>query len=370
MSHRTFLGLGRIVALLARLSPPRHRDLVQGMVAELDSIADPAEQARFAMGAIAALARLVTREYGRSSLASLRLLIAGRHGEGSAPPGGPRMSKLTTRQLLRRHVPPFAVTLATLTFLLLANQALHWAPRLTDRGVSANSVLEVLLLSVPFTMALTVPMAVFLSVAWVFARLGKEGVLAATRVERNGFRRLAVPIVGAAAVIAALTLISNTEILPRANSRLVVVLTGAEAGLTERTMTLGELQDAARNARNTTGEHSAALAAAYEVEIHKRLALPVACIVLALVGAAIVFRFPRGGVALVIGGGVLVFTGYHISLVAGEYLADRQVMSPGIAMWMANALLLGVALALAWSPGRPHTGSGTDTPAMGEPGAA
>jgi hypothetical protein len=51
--------LGRIVERIARLSPARHRDLVRGMVAELDSIADPVARTRFALGAIAAIARLV-----------------------------------------------------------------------------------------------------------------------------------------------------------------------------------------------------------------------------------------------------------------------------------------------------------------------
>ena len=51
--------LGRIVERIAKLSPPSHRELVRGMVAEIDSIADPAERRRFALGAIAAIARLV-----------------------------------------------------------------------------------------------------------------------------------------------------------------------------------------------------------------------------------------------------------------------------------------------------------------------
>jgi hypothetical protein len=57
--------LGRIVERMAKLSPPRHRDLVRGMVAELDSIADPADRTRFALGAIAAIARLVVSGYTR-----------------------------------------------------------------------------------------------------------------------------------------------------------------------------------------------------------------------------------------------------------------------------------------------------------------
>ena len=62
-------------------------------------------------------------------------------------------------------------------------------------------------------------------------------------------------------------------------------------------------------------------------------------------------RFPRGGIGLVIGASAIVFTGYHLSFVVGESLADRQVISPFVAMWMANAFLLAVVLLLVWRPG-------------------
>jgi hypothetical protein len=64
--------LCRLVERIARLSPPRHRELVRGMVAELESIADPAEQTRFAVGAIAAIARLVLSGYTRPATTSVR----------------------------------------------------------------------------------------------------------------------------------------------------------------------------------------------------------------------------------------------------------------------------------------------------------
>ena len=72
MPRRSTLLLGRIVERIAKLSPPRHRELVRGMVAELDSIADPAERRRFALGAIAAIARLVLSGYTRPTTTSLR----------------------------------------------------------------------------------------------------------------------------------------------------------------------------------------------------------------------------------------------------------------------------------------------------------
>jgi len=364
MPRRFPLMLGRIVQRVARLSPPRHRELVRGMVAELDSIADPAERTRFALGAIAAIARLALSGYGRSTVQAPGRLVGVGEAEDDASPGGPSMSKLTTRQLLGRLAPPFAVSFASLTILLLANGAARWVPQLSARGVPAGGIVEALLVAVPHTVALTIPMAVFLAVSWAFMRLGREGVLASARRERHGVRRLVAPVLGAAAVIAALTLVSNTEVVPRANARLAAVIQGAPLKPTDRTMTVGELREAAGRARTATGADAAARMAAYEVEIQKKFALAVASIILALVGAATAIRFPRGDIRLVLGAAGGVFTGYYLLLVVGESLADRQMLSPLVAMWMANAILLVVALLLMWRSGSPGPTRGAETLAI------
>ncbi|HSM17024.1 MAG TPA: LptF/LptG family permease, partial [Gemmatimonadales bacterium] len=139
---------------------------------------------------------------------------------------------------------------------------------------------------------------------------------------------------------------------------LAEVLSGAPGEPNDRTMTVGELQEAARIARAETGADAGARAAGYEVEIQKKYALAAACLVLALLAAVTAMRFPRGGLSLVFGASGLVFTGYYVSSIVGESLADRQLLSPLVAMWMANAVFLAVALVLAWRPRRngPPTG--------------
>jgi lipopolysaccharide export system permease protein len=145
----------------------------------------------------------------------------------------------------------------------------------------------------------------------------------------------------------------------------VAVLTGAPPEPTDRTMTVGELREAARTARASSGADAAGRGAAYEVEIRKRFALAAACIFLALAGAAVSIRFPHGGSGLVLGGSTFVFTLYYVSLVAGEALADRQVIPPPVAMWMANTFLLAVALLLARRPSRRGPTRGAETIAIG-----
>ena len=266
------------------------------------------------------------------------------------------MSKLPTGTLLRRYTTSFAVILASLTAFVLADRAIHQLPKLRARGASTSTIIEALLLAMPYILAMTVPMAAFLAVSWVFTRLGAEGVLSSAQRERHGVRRLITPVLSAAAVIAALMVVLNDQIVPRANARLVAVLAGAPQKASDRTMTIGGLREAARSARTDSGEAAAARAAAYEVEIQKKFSTAFACVVLTLAGAAMALRFPRGGVGLVIGASSIVFTGYYLSIVVGESLADRQVISPFVAMWMANALLLAAVPLLVWRPGG-HAGA-------------
>ena len=60
----------------------------------------------------------------------------------------------------------------------------------------------------------------------------------------------------------------------------------------------------------------------YLVEVHKKYAITLACLVFVLVGIPLALRFPRGGMGLVLGGGLGIFALYYISLTAGEPLAD------------------------------------------------
>ena len=105
-------------------------------------------------------------------------------------------------------------------------------------------------------------------------------------------------------------------------------------------------------------------AATYEVEIQKKYAIATACLVFALLGAPIALRFQRGGVGLVIGMSVAVFTVYYVGLIAGEELGDRLIVSPFFAMWTPNLIFAVAGLVGLWrirKPGNsPHGGDWGD----------
>jgi lipopolysaccharide export system permease protein len=93
-------------------------------------------------------------------------------------------------------------------------------------------------------------------------------------------------------------------------------------------------------------------AAVYQVEIQKKLAISAACVIFALLGVPLAIRFPRGGVGLVIGTSLAVFSVYYVGLIGGEEFGDRLIVSPFLAMWAPNLIFLILSLPLLWTVGR------------------
>jgi lipopolysaccharide export system permease protein len=90
----------------------------------------------------------------------------------------------------------------------------------------------------------------------------------------------------------------------------------------------------------------------YHVEVHKKLSISFACIVFVLIGAPLAIRFPRGGVGMVIGTSVAIFAVYWLSLIGGERLADRGLMTPFWSMWIPNFIFLAVGIWMTARMGR------------------
>ncbi len=84
----------------------------------------------------------------------------------------------------------------------------------------------------------------------------------------------------------------------------------------------------------------------YMVEVHKKYAIPFACIVFVLVGAPLGVMARRGSFGVAAGLSLGFFLIYWACLIGGEKLADRDIMSPFIGMWMANIVLGAIGIYL------------------------
>jgi lipopolysaccharide export system permease protein len=85
--------------------------------------------------------------------------------------------------------------------------------------------------------------------------------------------------------------------------------------------------------------------AGLSVEIHKKFALPVACVVFVLIGAPIGMRVRRAGPAVAFAS-IGFFLFYYVCLIGGEELANRLLLPPWLAMWLANLVLGSLGLRL------------------------
>ncbi|MER3524567.1 MAG: YjgP/YjgQ family permease [Ignavibacteria bacterium] len=86
----------------------------------------------------------------------------------------------------------------------------------------------------------------------------------------------------------------------------------------------------------------------YEVEIYKKYAIPVACLVFVLVGVPLGIMARRGGFGMAATLSLGFFLLYWACLIGGEKLADRGIFSPFWGMWAANIIIgvMGIILTI------------------------
>ncbi len=459
--------------------------------------------------------------------------------------------RILSRYILRQHIPPLGYALAALTFAMLVNQVAKQFGNFVGKGLPWIVILEVFALSIPFIVAMTLPMAVLVAVLYTFSHLAADNEVTAMKASGISIGRLLAPVMGGALCMALISLFWNDQVLPRSNHELRTLLVdiqrkkptfqlkeqvinevvpgqfflraaridpaantlsdvtiydledperrriitadsgrmaytpgGTDLYLTlrdgevhevkrnepdkfnrtfyvtnrikvagvsnqfeetrndeyrgDREMTICAMQEVVTRARQdmervrrealaavtaelrrlsklgalpatavdttrpspsgycaflgaiqallqpdsvhaaqapppappraaatrgfttqqtgvTTTAYQQRLRASrqrgaiYEVEIEKKLAISAACVIFAMLGVPLAIRFPRGGVGLVIGTSLAVFSVYYVGLIGGEELGDRLIVPPFFAMWAPNLIFLVISLPLLWT---------------------
>lgn len=104
-----------------------------------------------------------------------------------------------------------------------------------------------------------------------------------------------------------------------------------------------------RNKLNITRDKKQAIEAdirKYSVEIHKKYAIALSCLIFVLVGAPVGMMTRTSGVGMAFTVSAVVFLIYYGSLTLGEELADRGTISPFIAMWFSNIIFAATGIYL------------------------
>jgi len=107
----------------------------------------------------------------------------------------------------------------------------------------------------------------------------------------------------------------------------------------DREQTIGQMMERIRRWEENPERNKDRLRS-YWVEVHKKFSIPVAIILFVLIGGPLGIKSGSG--SLVVSGmlSVVFFLIYWIFLIGGEDLADAGVLSPAVAMWTPNLLLL------------------------------
>src|SRR5438034_11638922 len=125
--------------------------------------------------------------------------------------------RILSRYLLRQHLAPLGFALAAFTLLMLLRQVAQQFGNLVGKGLPWSVILEVFLLSVPFIIAMTLPMAVLVAVLYAFSQLAGDHEITAMKASGVSLGRLVAPVLSAAALGAALAFLGSDPVPPRAN---------------------------------------------------------------------------------------------------------------------------------------------------------
>ena len=131
--------------------------------------------------------------------------------------------KIIGRYVLKEHVGPFVFASTALTSLMLLQYVAKKFGELVGKGLPASVIAEFLALSVPFTVAMTLPMAVLVSVLYAFSRLASENEINAMKASGLSMGTVLAPVMLGGFLMSVVMVLFNDQVLPRANHRLAVL---------------------------------------------------------------------------------------------------------------------------------------------------
>ena len=127
------------------------------------------------------------------------------------------------RYILKEHVGPFLFASTALTSLMLLQYISRKFGELVGKGLPASVIGEFLLLSVPFTVAMTMPMAVLVAVLYAFSRLAAENEITALKASGVSMRSVLAPVLLGGFAMSLVMIAFNDQVLPRSNHRLAIL---------------------------------------------------------------------------------------------------------------------------------------------------
>jgi len=153
--------------------------------------------------------------------------------------------KLITRYVVRQHIGPLIFALTALTSLLMLQYVARQLANLAGKGLPWNAIAKFFVLSLPFTIAMTMPMAVLVATLYAFGNMAAEHEITAFKASGVRVRSLMAPVLLCALFLSIAMVGFNDQVLSRANHALRIL----QQDISRTKPTLA-LRDQAMNAIN------------------------------------------------------------------------------------------------------------------------
>lgn len=130
------------------------------------------------------------------------------------------MTRTLDRYVLKEHIGPFFVSLMVVTFVLLMDQIMDLLNVIIEKRLDFLTILNVFSLTIPFLLALSIPMAVLIATIMAFGRLQTDSEIIAIKSCGINVYRLITPLILIGLALSFFMIYFNNYILPETNHRL------------------------------------------------------------------------------------------------------------------------------------------------------
>ncbi|HVZ50023.1 MAG TPA: LptF/LptG family permease, partial [Gemmatimonadaceae bacterium] len=132
--------------------------------------------------------------------------------------------RIISRYVLKEHAGPLVFSMSALTSLLLLNYIAKQLPQLVGKGLPWTVIAEFMVLALPFTVAMTLPMAVLVATLHAFSRLAADSEITAFKASGLALPRLMLPVVVSGLALSLVMVWFNDQVMPAANYELQTLL--------------------------------------------------------------------------------------------------------------------------------------------------
>jgi len=124
------------------------------------------------------------------------------------------------RYILKEHLSPFLISLAVVTFILLTDRIIDLLNTIIEKRLDIATIVNIFAYSLPFMLALSIPMAVLVATILAFGRMAVDRETIAMKSSGINVYRMITPLLIATCALTGLMIYFNHWFLPESNHKL------------------------------------------------------------------------------------------------------------------------------------------------------